>query len=179
MLPVRRPADPAGYSRLEGYAALSDHQGEIAKSDSTPRTTRRGFCAWCGSTLTCESARLPTETHFYVGRTSARPAASQQAEHGSIAKSVPIWGSRIGRGFSIGRVTIVVKGRAILLRSQVVCKSGFFSARKKEGVTAPHDKPSKRPAIAIILKARIFSGLSPVCLRTLKYLLRSLATRSA
>jgi hypothetical protein len=26
-----------------------------------------GICAKCGSTLTCESERLPTETHFHVG----------------------------------------------------------------------------------------------------------------
>jgi len=37
------------------------------KFDSTPGRTRRGFCARCGSTLTCETVSLPTETHFYVG----------------------------------------------------------------------------------------------------------------
>src|ERR1700756_5152244 len=41
--------------------------GEITKFDSTPGRRRRGVCARCGSTLTCEGARLPTETHFYVG----------------------------------------------------------------------------------------------------------------
>ena len=52
--------------------------GEITKFDSTPGRTRRRFCARCGSTLTCESAGLPTETHFHVGafdhaaRTSTR-----------------------------------------------------------------------------------------------------------
>ena len=48
-------------------AAYAITKGEIAKFDSTPGRTRRGFCARCGSTLTCESARLHTETHFYVG----------------------------------------------------------------------------------------------------------------
>jgi hypothetical protein len=48
-------------------AAYQITKGEIAKFDSTPGRTRRGFCAKCGSTLTCESARLPTETHFPVG----------------------------------------------------------------------------------------------------------------
>ncbi len=38
-------------------------KGEITKFNSSP-WTRRGFCAQCGSTLTCESERLPTETHF-------------------------------------------------------------------------------------------------------------------
>jgi hypothetical protein len=40
---------------------------EVRVARSTPGRTRRGFCGRCGSTLTCESAGLPTETHFYVG----------------------------------------------------------------------------------------------------------------
>jgi len=49
------------------HTAYRVTQGEITKFDSTPGRTRRGFCARCGSTLTCESAGLPTETHFHVG----------------------------------------------------------------------------------------------------------------
>jgi hypothetical protein len=41
-------------------------KGEITKFSSSPGT-RRGFCARCGSTLTCESTKLPNETHFHVG----------------------------------------------------------------------------------------------------------------
>jgi hypothetical protein len=41
-------------------------EGEITKFSSSPGT-RRGFCAKRGSTLTCESDRLPAETHFHVG----------------------------------------------------------------------------------------------------------------
>ena len=37
-----------------------------AKFRSSPRTVR-GFCAKCGSTLTCETEGLPTETHFHIG----------------------------------------------------------------------------------------------------------------
>jgi hypothetical protein len=48
------------------HAAYTVTKGEITKFDSSPRT-RRGFCAKCGSTLTCESVRLATETHFHVG----------------------------------------------------------------------------------------------------------------
>ena len=48
-------------------SAYTVTKGEITKFDSTPGRTRRGFCAKCGSTLTCESAGLPTETHFPVG----------------------------------------------------------------------------------------------------------------
>lgn len=42
-------------------------KGEITRFDSTPGRTTRGFCARCGSTLTCETVYLPTETHFHVG----------------------------------------------------------------------------------------------------------------
>ena len=41
-------------------------KGEITKLGSLPGV-QRGFCARCGSNLTCESERLPTETHFPVG----------------------------------------------------------------------------------------------------------------
>jgi hypothetical protein len=40
-------------------------EGEITKFNSSPGMWR-GFCARCGSTLTCESERLPTETHLHV-----------------------------------------------------------------------------------------------------------------
>ena len=40
--------------------------GEITKFNSSPGGWR-GFCARCGSTLTCEGEPLPTETHFHVG----------------------------------------------------------------------------------------------------------------
>ena len=42
-------------------------RGEIAKFESTPGKTERGFCARCGSTLTCETVGLPTLTDFHVG----------------------------------------------------------------------------------------------------------------
>jgi hypothetical protein len=47
-------------------AAYVVTKGEITKFGSSPGV-QRGFCARCGSTLTCESERLPTETHFHVG----------------------------------------------------------------------------------------------------------------
>jgi hypothetical protein len=88
-------------------------------------------------------------------------------------------GIRGSEGFPLSVPNCRARRGAASQCSQVICKSGFFSARKKEGVTAPHDKPNKRPATAIILKARIFSGLSPIISRTFKYLFRSLATKSA
>ncbi len=42
-------------------------KGAITKFDSSPGKTRRGFCARCGSTLTCESLPVTKETHFHVG----------------------------------------------------------------------------------------------------------------
>ena len=41
-------------------------KGEITKFNSSPGV-QRGFCARCGSTLTCESAKLPNEAHYHVG----------------------------------------------------------------------------------------------------------------
>ena len=61
-------------------AAYTVTRGEVAKFDSTPGRTRRGFCARCGSTLTCESLRLPTETHFHVG-VFDEPARFQPTRH--------------------------------------------------------------------------------------------------
>src|SRR6267142_1693902 len=60
-------------------AAYTVTQGEITKFNSSPKT-RRGFCARCGSTLTCESERLPTETHFHVGAFD-RAAQLQPTRH--------------------------------------------------------------------------------------------------
>jgi hypothetical protein len=49
------------------HSAYRVIKGEITKFDSTPGRTRRGFCARCGSTLTCESLRLVAEAHFHIG----------------------------------------------------------------------------------------------------------------
>src|ERR1700746_1065002 len=48
-------------------AAYTVTKGEIDKFESTPWKTERGFCARCGSTLTCETVGLPTLTDFHVG----------------------------------------------------------------------------------------------------------------
>jgi hypothetical protein len=48
-------------------SALRVTKGEIAKFASTPGRTTRGFCARCGSTLTCETTGLPSETHLHIG----------------------------------------------------------------------------------------------------------------
>ena len=41
-------------------------EGTITTFKSSPGTTR-GFCARCGSTLTCATVHLPAETHYHVG----------------------------------------------------------------------------------------------------------------
>ena len=51
--------------------------GEIATYTS-PAGTVRGFCAGCGSTLTCTSAALPGETHFHVGAFEKAEALAPQ-----------------------------------------------------------------------------------------------------
>ena len=48
------------------HSAYVVTKGEITKFASSPGTLR-GFCARCGSTLTCENVKLPTEAHFHVG----------------------------------------------------------------------------------------------------------------
>jgi hypothetical protein len=40
--------------------------GSISKYQSSPGTTR-GFCATCGSTLTCQSETRADELHIHVG----------------------------------------------------------------------------------------------------------------
>ena len=65
-------------------------KGEIAKFDSTPGQTRRGFCARCGSTLTCESLPGPTETHFHIGAFD-QPAKLQPSKKQYFAEERLPW----------------------------------------------------------------------------------------
>ena len=48
------------------HAAVTVTKGEITKFNSSPGV-QRGFCARCGSPLTCENELYPTEAHFHVG----------------------------------------------------------------------------------------------------------------
>jgi hypothetical protein len=52
----------AGFER--GQVAFTD--GSLARYGSSAGVSR-GFCATCGSTLTYEGERWPTEIHFHVG----------------------------------------------------------------------------------------------------------------
>jgi hypothetical protein len=52
----------AGYERDK----VAFTKGALATYASSPGV-KRGFCSACGSTLTYEGARWPTEVHFHVG----------------------------------------------------------------------------------------------------------------
>jgi len=55
-------------------------KGEITKFSSSPGV-QRGFCAKCGSTLTCESDRLPKETHFHSVHSIRRHGSGRQGTY--------------------------------------------------------------------------------------------------
>ena len=63
-------------------------KGEITKFDSSPGKTRRGFCARCGSTLTCESLPEVTSTHFHVGAFD-QAAQLQPTKHYFVEERLP------------------------------------------------------------------------------------------
>jgi hypothetical protein len=63
-------------------------KGEIAKFDSSPGRTRRGFCARCGSTLTCESLPEVTLTHFHIGAFE-QAAQLQPTKHYFVEERLP------------------------------------------------------------------------------------------
>ncbi len=62
----RHSGAPASVFVCFGDDAVTTTKGEIAKFTSSPGV-ELGFCARCGSTLTCSSQKLPGETHFHVG----------------------------------------------------------------------------------------------------------------
>lgn len=64
-------------------------KGEITKFDSTPGRTRRGFCARCGSTLTCEPVRLPGEAHFHIGAFDHPERLAPTSRHVFAEERVP------------------------------------------------------------------------------------------
>lgn len=62
----RHSGAPASVFVAFDDAAVTITEGAIAKYTSSPGV-ERGFCAQCGSTLTCSNAKLPHETHFHIG----------------------------------------------------------------------------------------------------------------
>jgi hypothetical protein len=53
------------FAAFEG-ACVEVTAGEITRFESSPGV-KRGFCARCGSTLTCEGPARPGEWHIHVG----------------------------------------------------------------------------------------------------------------
>jgi hypothetical protein len=62
----RHSGAPASVFASFADDAVTITRGEIAKYRSSPGVDR-GFCAQCGSTLTCGNEKLPGETHFHIG----------------------------------------------------------------------------------------------------------------
>ena len=62
----RHTGAPASVFVAFDDSAVTVTRGAIAKFESSPGV-ERGFCARCGSTLTCANVRRPKETHFHVG----------------------------------------------------------------------------------------------------------------
>jgi hypothetical protein len=82
-------------------SAYTVTKGEITKFESTPGKTQRGFCARCGSTLTCENCR-PAHSHgFPCRRVRSRGAVSPDKAHisrgtGAVAAPDPHLSGRRG-----------------------------------------------------------------------------------
>jgi hypothetical protein len=62
----RHTGAPASIFVAFDDAAVTVTSGAITKYSSSPGV-ERGFCARCGSTLTCANERRPNETHFHLG----------------------------------------------------------------------------------------------------------------
>lgn len=62
----RHSGAPASVFASFANDAVTVTKGEMVKYQSSPGV-ERGFCARCGSTLTCSNAKLPDETHYHVG----------------------------------------------------------------------------------------------------------------
>lgn len=62
----RHSGAPAAAFASFDVSAVEVTSGAITKFQSSAGT-KRGFCARCGSTLTCESRMAPGETHFHIG----------------------------------------------------------------------------------------------------------------
>lgn len=62
--------------RRDAYTVTN---GEITKFNSSPGRWR-GFCARCGSTLTCEGESSSPETHFHIGAFE-EPAGFKPSRH--------------------------------------------------------------------------------------------------
>ncbi|MGD9967504.1 MAG: GFA family protein [Hyphomonadaceae bacterium] len=83
--------------------------GEIAKYESSPGV-ERGFCARCGSTLTCTNPKLRSETHFHIGAFE-RAADFEPTGEFFAAERLPWFEPRTGPLGGMAAMAAVVKGR--------------------------------------------------------------------
>jgi hypothetical protein len=88
--------------------AVSMTSGEIAKYESSPGV-ERGFCARCGSTLTCTNPKLPRETHFHIGAFERTSELAPTAEF--FGKERMPWFPPTGAPDGLAAMAAIVKGR--------------------------------------------------------------------
>jgi hypothetical protein len=96
------------------FVSFADQQvtmlsGEIAKYISSPGV-ERGFCALCGSTLTCSNHKLPGETHFHIG---VFDRAAELAPSGELFRKeqLPWFAERAGPFGHAGALATIALGR--------------------------------------------------------------------
>ena len=70
---------PASAFAAFDEAVVEMTNGAITKFSSSPGV-RRGFCATCGSTLTCEGDTRPGELHFHIGAFDAAERLAPMGE---------------------------------------------------------------------------------------------------
>ena len=104
----RHSGAPASVFVSFADGAVRMTSGEIAKYESSPGV-ERGFCARCGSTLTCTNPKLPNETHFHIGAFERAAELAPTAEF--FSKERLPWFPRTGAPDGIAAMAAVVKGR--------------------------------------------------------------------
>lgn len=83
--------------------------GEIAKYISSP-VVERGFCARCGSTMTCSNHKLPDETHFHIGVFDRAEELAPSAQLFSKER-LPWFADRAGPFGHAGALAAIALGR--------------------------------------------------------------------
>jgi hypothetical protein len=151
------------------YTAYRVTQGEITKSDSTPGRTRRGFCARCGSTLTCENAGPPTETYFHVAAFD-RAAELQPARHVFREEQPPgcAWTrptarperqARWGRPVGHHSFASPVKDHAVVIRGLVWCRirpaDATIAATSRVSIRISAPGPRGRPSTTVFARTTV------------------------
>jgi hypothetical protein len=85
----RHTGAPASVFVAFDDAVVTVTSGAIAKFNSSPGV-ERGFCARCGSTLTCANERRPNETHFHLGAFE-KPEELKPTGEAFAGEKLPWW----------------------------------------------------------------------------------------